>query len=225
MKKIAIIPARSGSKGLKDKNILLLNGKHMIGWTIEAAKQSNMFERVIVSTESEKYMKICESYGAEIMKRKPELATDNATTFDVLQNVLNNIKEEYDYFVLLQPTSPLRDSIDIIEACKLFEKNISMFDFLVSVSRASHSSDLIKPIIDGSMEAFDKDFSKYRRQDKEEFYPNGAIFISKIDSYISQKHFFGRKSIAFKMDKLNSIDIDDILDFKMAEVAMKEFVK
>lgn len=223
MKKIAIIPARSGSKGLKNKNILQLCGKHLMGWTIDAAIKSKCFDRIIVSTDSEEYKKIAEAYGAEVIIREEKLARDSTSTFEVIESLFKNkINEEYDYFVLLQPTSPLRKFFHIIEACNAFEKNIENYDFLVSVKESEHSSDLVKPIIDGTMKYFDCDFSKYRRQDKKNYSPNGAIFIGKVDKYLEQKHFFGEKSIAFNMDKWSSIDIDDVIDFKLAEIVMKE---
>lgn len=223
MRKIAIILARSGSKGLKNKNILLLNGKHMIGWTIEAALQSKIFERIIVSTDSTEYKMISESYGAEVIMRDEDLASDDATSFDVIEHLLkDDIEDVYDYFVLLQPTSPTRDSQDICDACYLFENNFNDFDFLVSVVETNHSPELVKHIQDGSMKEFNSDFASYRRQNDKYYSPNGGIFIGKPNEYLSQKHFFGAKSLAFKMDKLHSIDVDDWIDFKTAEVIMKE---
>lgn len=225
MKKIAIILARSGSKGLKDKNIRMLNGKHMIGWTIEAALNCKKFDRIIVSTDSAEYKKISESYGAEVLMREKYLASDHSTSFDVIEHLLEkDIKEPYDYFVLLQPTSPLRNAQNICEACRLFEDNFNEYDFLVSVTEANHTPELVKHIKDKSMKEFNADFANYRRQNDKYYSPNGGIFIGKPTAYLSQKHFFGERSLAFKMDKLHSVDIDDWIDFKTAEVIMKEIL-
>ena len=122
MKKIAIIPARAGSKGLPNKNILMLGDKPLIGYTIEAALKSKKFDRVIVSTDSLEYKYIAEKFGAEVLMRAPELANDTAGSFVVIEDVLKRI-ESVEYFVLLQVTSPFRNYKHIKESVDLFEKN------------------------------------------------------------------------------------------------------
>ena len=193
MKRIAIIPARSGSKGLKDKNIIDLCGKPLIAYSIEAALETGLFDHVIVSTDSEHYAEIAQHYGAEVMMRGEALSNDKATTFMVLEDILKNrLQESIDYFVLLQPTSPLRTSKHITEAIEKFESKIEHFDFLVSMKEAEHAKVLVNPIDDDeSLKYFDTDFSNYRRQGYKDYSPNGAIFIAKPDSYLKQKHFFG----------------------------------
>lgn len=127
---LAIIPARSGSKGLKDKNIKILNGKPMIAYTIEAAIKSNVFEDIMISTDSEKYSQIAKKYGATIpFLRDKRLATDESTTIEVVEDVLIKLKEngkEYEKFMILQPTSPLRDEIDIKKAFDLLNKKMQI---------------------------------------------------------------------------------------------------
>lgn len=215
LKKIAIIPARSGSKGLPNKNILMLLGKPLIAYTIEAAIESGIFARVIVSTDSLEYKKISERYGAEVILREDRLASDTATSFMVIQNVLNKVTG-YDYFVLLQPTSPFRSANHIREAISFFEQR-NEFNYLVSVTESEKSPDLIKPVDhDQSLKHFNLDFSHYRRQDKKQYTPNGAIFIGKIQPYLARKHFFGADSLAYRMSKVDSVDIDDKLDFELA---------
>lgn len=218
LKKIAIIPARSGSKGLPNKNILMLLDKPLIAYTIEAAIKSNEFQRVIVSTDSLEYKEISEKYGAEIILRDDYLSNDKATSFMVIEDVLKKIKiESLDYFMLLQPTSPFRDEKHIIDSIKDFEKKYSSLDFLVSMTESSKSADLIKRIgNDKTLKNYDLDYSNYRRQDGKEYYPNGAIFIGKVDKYLEKKHFFGEKTLAYFMNKEDSIDIDDRLDFEIA---------
>lgn len=216
-KKIAIITARSGSKGLPDKNILTLNNKPIISYTIEAAVKSNEFERIIVSTDSEEYKEISEKYGAEVIMRSKENSSDTATSYQVIEEVLSKIDSYYDYFMLLQPTSPFRDENHIKESIEKFEKNINKFDFLVSMTESGKSSGLFVEINDDeSLKNMTQDFSNYRRQHYKEYHPNGAIFIGKIDKYLEQKHFYGKKSISYIMNKEDSIDIDDELDFEMA---------
>ncbi|KGQ45299.1 acylneuraminate cytidylyltransferase [Gallibacterium anatis] len=217
MKKIAIITARSGSKGLPNKNVLLVNGKPLIAYSIEAAINSHQFEKIIVTTDSQEYIDLLSHYPIEFVKRSPQLATDTASSFVVIEDVLNRYKNiEFDYFVLLQPTSPLRTEKHIIEANKKFEENFIKFDFLVSVSRAHKPTTLTRPIDnDESLKYFQLDYSNYARQNyKSEYSPNGAIFSAKPDRYLEQKHFYGENSIAFFMDKSTSVDIDDRLDFE-----------
>ena len=223
MKKIAIIPARSGSKGLKDKNIIDLCGRPLIAYTIEAAVKSNCFERIIVSTDSEKYGEISEKLGADVIYRGEDLSNDTATTYMVIKDLLKHVDCDFDYFVLLQPTSPLRTNYHILEAIESFESNTDKFDFLVSVKESEHVGILVKPIDgDMSLKYFDTDLSSYRRQGYKEYSPNGAIFIAKPLEYITQKHFFGKKSLAYIMNRVDSIDIDDRLDYELAKIVMQE---
>lgn len=224
MKRIAIIPARSGSKGLKDKNIIDLCGKPLIAYSIEAALESGLFDHVIVSTDSEHYAEIAQHYGAEVMMRGEALSNDKATTFMVLEDILKNrLQESIDYFVLLQPTSPLRTSKHITEAIEKFESKIEHFDFLVSMKEAEHAKVLVNPIDDDeSLKYFDTDFSNYRRQGYKDYSPNGAIFIAKPDSYLEQKHFFGAKALSYIMSAEDSVDIDGALDLVVANAIMKK---
>ncbi|PHI16997.1 cytidylyltransferase domain-containing protein [Fusobacterium polymorphum] len=217
MKKIAIIPARSGSKGLPNKNILMLGNKPLIAYTIEAALKSREFERVIVSTDSLEYKYIAEKFGAEVFMRSEELSNDKASSFVVIEDVLNKIEIIIDYFVLLQVTSPFRNENHIKESIDLFEKSFIESDYLVSMQKSDKSSSLIKPVYDsGTLEEYNIDYSNYSRQKYDEYHPNGAIFIGKVKEYLEQKHFFGKRSKAYFMNKEDSIDIDDSLDFEIA---------
>lgn len=227
MKRIAIIPARSGSKGLKDKNIIDLCGKPLIAYSIEAALETGLFDHVIVSTDSEHYAEIAQYYGAEVMMRGEALSNDKATTFMVLEDILKNrLQESIDYFVLLQPTSPLRTSKHITEAMEKFESKIEHFDFLVSMKEAEHAKVLVNPIDDDeSLKYFDTDFSNYRRQGYKDYSPNGAIFIAKPDSYLEQKHFFGAKALSYIMSAEDSVDIDGTLDLVVAKAIIAKKYK
>ena len=222
MKRIAIIPARSGSKGVKDKNIIDLCGRPLISYSIEAACKAKVFDRVIVSTDSKRYAKISKEWGSDVIMRGDTLSNDLATTYMVIEDLLKNkLSEIYDYFVLLQPTSPLRNANHIIEAINKFESKSNQFDFLVSVKEAEHAKVLVNPIDnDESLKYFDTDFSSYRRQRYKDYSPNGAIFIAKTAKYLKQKHFFGPRSISYIMSVENSIDIDSPLDLALAKIIL-----
>ena len=126
MKNIAIIPARSGSKGLPDKNIRMINGKPLMAYSIEAALNSGCFDTVFVSTDSEKYAAIAREYGASVpFLRDETLASDTASTWAVVRQVLQEFAERgelFDSFAILQPTSPLRTKENIQEAYRLLEE-------------------------------------------------------------------------------------------------------
>ena len=213
MKRLAIIPARSGSRGLKDKNILLINNKPLMSYTIEAAEKSRMFDKILVSSDSDYYGEIALQYNAIFHKRNKQLSGDDTPTYDVIKDILDK-ENDYDYFVLLQPTSPLRDEKDIQNAIEYFENNIEKYDFLASVFKAHKSSVLINEIDeDHSLKNFKFDAKNYKRQKYNEYETNGAIFIGKPQEYLKEGSFFGEKSLGFIMDKTHSIEIDDIYDF------------
>ncbi|WP_194190929.1 cytidylyltransferase domain-containing protein [Clostridium chrysemydis] len=217
---LGIIPARSGSKGLKDKNIKPLLGEPLIKYTIDAAINSNMIDNIIVSTDSIKYANISKELGANVpFLREDYLSSDEAKTSDVIVDILEKVSENYDYFILLQPTSPLRNKKHIIEAIKLAVD--SDCDSVVSVCESDHSP-LIMNTLGEDLSLLNFIKSSNRRQDNEKFYRiNGAIYISKVKHYKKTKDFYLKNSKAYIMDRRNSIDIDDILDFQIAEVIMK----
>ena len=226
MRAIAIIPARSGSKGLKDKNIKELNGKPMMAYTIEAANNSGIFDCVHVSTDSEKYADIARKYGANVpFLRSDELSGDNASSWDVVRYVLHmysNSGVEYDLFALLQPTSPLRTAEDIKNAYNIYmEKNAKA---IVSVCETDHPpifSDVIAE--DGSMKGFvKKEYRDLPRQAIPKYYRvNGGIYLvnkSCLDDIVS---LYDNECYAYIMDRESSIDIDSNIDFLVAETLMK----
>jgi len=223
---LAVIPARSGSKGIKDKNIKNLNGKPLIAYTIEESIRSRIFEDVIVSTDSEKYKKIAEGYGAWVpFLREKKLAEDTANTIDVVEDVLlklKNIGKKYDSLMILQPTSPLRDKYDIRGAFKLFcEKEANS---VVSMCECDYAPQLTKKLNDKmKLDGFLSDINKIRRQDLGKFYRlNGAIYLIKVQYFLKYKYIYKENSYAFIMDKKKSIDIDDLDDLKYAEFLMQK---
>lgn len=224
MKNIAVIPARSGSKGLKNKNIKLLNGKPLLVYSIEAALKSELFDCVHVSTDSEQYADIAREYGANVpFLREEELATDSAGTWDVLRRVVEQYKElgkTFDTVCLLQPTSPLRDGEDIQKAYQIYRKKEA--DSVISVCEAEHSP-LLCNILDeeGSMQGFINMNKIGRRQELSKYYRlNGAIYIQRIELLMKKQDLYGERSYAYVMEKLHSVDIDDAFDFLMAEAAL-----
>lgn len=219
---LAIIPARGGSKRLPRKNILDLAGKPLIAWSIEAASKSKYLDKVIVTSEDSEILDISLNYGVNIIKRPNELASDTATTFDTVLHVIEN-NPQYNYIVLLQPTSPLRNSRHIDEAIEtLFEKNA---DAIVSVCEMEHSP-LWSNTLPGnaSMNDFIRNEIKNKRgQDLPVYYRlNGAIYICSVNKLLEEKTFIIQKDIyAYKMDRQDSVDIDEKIDFIMAAALLE----
>lgn len=216
---LAIIPARGGSKRLPRKNVLDLCGKPLIAHTIETGLKSKYIDKVIVSSDDNEILEISKKFGAETIKRPDELASDTATTFDAIKHTIDNI-EKYDYIVLLQPTSPLRNEKHVNETIEFLENKNA--DAVVSVCEMEHSplwSNTLPK--DGKMNNFLRDeVLNKRSQDLEKYYRiNGAIYICKTDRFLEEKSFFLKKNIfAYKMDRDSSVDIDEEIDFKVAEV-------
>lgn len=223
---LAIIPARSKSKGLKNKNIKLLNGKPMIAYTIEAAKKSGVFTDIVVSTDSREYAEISKKYGAiSPFLRDENLSNDDAKTNDVIEDVIRKLEfvgKKHDYFMLLQPTSPLRKYNDIINALELMTKKKA--NSVISVCLTEHSPLYMNTLSDSlSMDNFLSKDIKTRRQELPLHYRlNGAIYLSKIDYFLEYKNLYKEKCYAYIMQKENSIDVDDEFDFKIAEYLLKE---
>lgn len=222
---LAIIPARSGSKGLKDKNIKDLNGKPLIAHTIEVAKKSNLFSDIIVSTDSERYAEISRKYGAIVpFLRSEELSSDTASSTDVILDVLKKMEDlgkKYDSFILLQPTSPLRTIEDLQGAYKLYKEKRA--NAVISVCEMEHSPLWSNTLPENlSLDNFLKKENDDNRQKLPIYYRlNGAIYISNVKYFTKYNDFYYKNSYAYIMSKRNSIDIDDEFDFKIAEILMQ----
>ena len=223
---LAIIPARGGSKRLPRKNVLDLNGKPLIAYSIEAGLDSSYIDKVVVTSDDDEILTISKKYGAVTINRPDELASDAATTFDAIKHAVDNY-EKYDYIVLLQPTSPLRDGDHIDKAIELLESKNA--DAIVSVCKMDHSPLWSNTINDSlSMTGFLKDeVLNKRSQDLEIYYRlNGAIYICNTDRLLEERTFFlQEKSKAFKMDRESSIDIDEEADYLLAKFIMKKNTK
>lgn len=223
---LAIIPARSGSKGIIDKNIKRMNDKPLMAYTIEACMKSGIFDEIIVSTDSMEYADIAKQYGASVPFLRPDnLATDEAATIDVILHVLNKLKDlgrTFDYFMLLQPTSPLRNEKHILESAKLLLDKGA--DSIVSVCKLQHPVCLnVKLDNRGYLKVPFKDKEQIRRQEvPEEYRINGAIYLTGTKFFLKNRSFYHGKTLPYVMNVLTSIDIDDEFQFKFTEYVMKK---
>lgn len=225
MRNIAIIPARSGSKGLKDKNIKLLNGKPLIAYTIEAARESGMFNEIFVSTDSAAYADIAREYGADVpFLRDGTLASDTASSWDVVFNTICKYAEyeqSFDSFTLLQPTSPLRNAEDIVDAYRVMY--YKQANAIVGVCEVEHSPLWSNTLPEDCslVDFLNEEIISLPRQKLAKYYRiNGAIYIVKTDYFESTRNIYKSKCYAHIMSKVHSIDIDYELDFMLAEMVM-----
>lgn len=223
---LAIIPARSGSKGVPKKNIKELAGAPLISYTIKAAKKSEFITRVIVSTDSEEIADVATKYGAEVPFLRPaELATDDAKAIDVYLYTIERLNlendEQINEFLVLLPTSPLRNYMDIDQAIKIFKKKNA--DSVISVTETEYPPQWIKRISEkGILEDYIQGLNNLNRQEYEKTYiPNGAIYIFKYNVLKKEYNYYTDKTYPYIMPNIRSIDIDTPLDFMIAEYLIK----
>jgi len=230
LKVLGVTLARGGSKGVPKKNIKLLNNKPLIAYTIEAALDSDIFTNYIVSTDSEEIAEIASQYGAEVPFMRPgELAQDHIWSRDALKHAVLECEEvydiKYDYVIELPCVAPLRNSIHIREA---FDKLVETgCDSVTSFSQVHDKHPIrMKRIFNDEISDFCKEFPEgegSRRQDLELCYiRNGAIFAMTRNCIVENFSRHGKNCKPYIMNELESVNIDTMIDFKLAELLLKE---
>ena len=223
---LAVIPARGGSKGLKNKNIKVIAGKPLISWTIDAALKSKYIDKVIVSTDSKEIEKISKEYGASVPFLRPkELAEDDTSSIDVMLHAIEHFPE-YKIVIMLQPTSPLRECSHIDQAFELFFKSNV-------VSCVSVTKDKKTPFWSFSMDNENnlvslfpnKEIPSRRQEIISTYHLNGAIYISTFLNLKKHKTFILEETFGYEMSIESSVDIDDIDDFNLASRLLKKKLK
>ncbi|MGH1487434.1 MAG: cytidylyltransferase domain-containing protein [Cellvibrionaceae bacterium] len=228
MKILALIPARGGSKRLPRKNIKKLADRPLIEWSIDSALSCKKISKVVVSSDDSEVIGLAKKMGAEAPFIRPEkLSLDNSTSFDVAKHAIEYYASQgefFDFLLLLQPTSPLRQLSHIEESLALLVEKDA--DAIISVCKESHSPLWSNTINDDrSLKGFIREQVKNKRsQDLPQYYRlNGAIYLVKIDKALEEKTLFISDNIyAYEMDELSSVDIDTELDFLLAELLMKQ---
>lgn len=226
---LAIIPARGGSKGLPGKNIKVLCEKPLIAWSIEAGLKSNYLDEVMVTTDCEDIAEVAKQYGANVPFLRPnELAGDSATTFDAIKHTIdyykNELKKEFDYIVLLEPTSPLREEGDIDKMIEKIIKNEDNFDSIVSIGEVTEHPSIMKQIVnENNISPFCTELEQTtRRQDnKKAYFPYGVAYIVKTKSLLEEETFYTARNTFYEIKRYQCYEIDDIYDFLAIENIMK----
>lgn len=226
---LAIIPARKGSKGLKDKNKLLLLKIPLVAHSIIAAKKSKKITRVIVSTDCKDIARIAKKYGAEVpFLRSKKLAGDKSMVIDTYFDVIKKIdkKNSIKNFVALLPTSPLRSHLDIDKAIKLFYKKKAAS--VISMTEAHYPIDWNHYIkFNKKIVRISKKFDAMsnRQKIRKTYIPNGSIYVFDLNILQKTRKYYHRNSYSYLMPVEKSIDIDNKKDFELAELYLKEKIK
>jgi len=218
---LVVIPARGGSKGVPRKNVRLVAGRPLISWTISAAKEAVTPDRIILSSDDTEIMAIAAAEGCEVPFQRPaELASDMASGVDPLLHAIREVPG-YDYVVLLQPTSPMRTSGDIDAAVKLcIDRRATSVVSVVAADKHpawmySLETDRLCPLLPDAAGAA-------RRQDlPAAFSLNGAIYVIRVDDLLASGKLIHPDTLAYRMDKLSSVDIDTEDDLLVADFLLK----
>lgn len=222
---LAIVPARGGSKELPGKNVKSFCGKPLIEYTLQAARQCVGISRLVVSTDSKEIARIAQKAGAEVPFLRPaRLAGDNSLAMDTYlytcERLANEGNEVIKNFVVLQPTSPLRTAEDIEGAIRLFKKKKA--DSVISVTESAHPVEwhkrvdkngvLMHNLINGASGL------KNRQGFNKTYLPNGAIYVFNLDFLKRKRSYYSAKTFAYLMPRERSVDIDSLIDFRLAEI-------
>ena len=221
---LVIIPARGGSKRLKNKNKLPILGKPLVLYTVEAALQSKYVTDVLVSSDSDEILDIaCQDNRVTRHKREDSLALDTTTALELVNHIVTNSKKRYDFVTLMPPTCPFRTYEHLDQA---FESISDQDDGVISVTSYNFPIELNVPILGNYINLPNSSpliTGNTRSQNyKPTFRPNGGFYVTRWDSFIKNRNFWKGKVKYFFMSSLDSIDIDTKFDLNMAELVIKE---
>lgn len=226
-KVLAIIPARGGSKGLPGKNIRLLNGIPLVAWPIKTALESRYIDRVIVSTDDEMIAKIALEYGADVPFLRPvELSQDDSPSSQAIIHAVKfciDADGEYDYIVLLEPTSPLTDTADVDKALEVLDGSSGFA--IVGASKVESTHPIYCATIkeDGFLQPYNRQsFAKpTRRQEVEDVYFfDGSLYISEVKQYLATETFYHQYTLPYIVPAWKALEIDTLLDFLKIETIL-----
>ncbi len=224
---IGIIPARGGSKGLPGKNLRVLCGVPLIGWTIRRALEARTLDFVLVTTDSPEIAAVAESFGARVPFLRPaELATDTANSYDVIRHALGHCTRQgldFDYTMLLEPTSPLRASGDIDAVIGQLHQHRERFDSIVTLGEVGQHPSIMKRLEGLAVQPFVSQLRQTtRRQDNSPaYFPYGVAYAAKTGLLLEENTFYMKRCMGFALERYQNYEIDDIHDFLCVEAIMK----
>lgn len=220
MKILGIIPARGGSKGVPGKNIKLLGGKPLIAHAIDCAKDSGKLSRIIVSTDSEEIATVAETFGAEVILRPSDLATDTSNVVTAVKHVLEELKEDFDIIVLLQPTAPFRTGIQLNEVIQLLSDSEELEGVISVVPMDDvHPARMYHLEKENYISSYLIDGETLRRQDiKPVYYRNGCFYAVKTKAFLEHSSFMVQIKKGYVMDVNWLVNIDIPRDFALATI-------
>lgn len=226
MKSLIVIPARGGSKGIPHKNIKPLNGKPLICYSIDVARQFASDENICVTTDDDEIIKVVEDYGLKVPFKRPDyLATDTCGSNEVIQHAYQFYEKQgrhYDAIVLLQPTSPFRKVEFLQEACALYDEDIDMVTS-VKLSSCNPYYDGFEEDAEGLLKISKGDGTIERRQDAPSVWQqNGSIYVINPKSLMEKGMAHFTRIRKYAMSELYSVDIDNPFDWKVAELVINE---
>ena len=223
---VAVIPARGGSKSIPGKNIRPLKGKPLLAWSIDVARGVGEIDRVIVSTDDPQIATVAEANGAEVFARPEHLATDDALVIDALKDLLEKLRrdgETAEWFVLLEPTCPLRTVADVRECLQLV--STSDYDSVATFKEADLNPHRAWRLVDGVPEVFIPGAVPWLPRQKlpKAFQLNGAVYVFRASLLADEAKslLIGRLG-AVVMPRDRSQDIDDIVDFTIVEALLEK---
>ncbi|MFS1874869.1 cytidylyltransferase domain-containing protein [Enterovibrio norvegicus] len=221
---IALITARGGSKGLPGKNIYPLAGKPLLAWSIDAAKESGLFEDVYVSTDCPDIASVALKFGAKVIERPPELATDNASSHCVIEHAIEELAlKSSDRVMLLQPTSPLRTVADIKQSFEVYDHNETC-SCVISVYEPDNTPAKAYKILEsGEITGLVSAEAPYtRRQDLPRcFQPNGAIYLFSVEGFSRSQCIPKLGVFPYVMEEERSLDVDTLADMQKIEAYLQ----
>lgn len=225
---LAIVTARGGSKGLPGKNIRMMNGKPLIAWTIEAAKSSKYLDKLFISTDSREIANVCEAYGVSVPALRPqELAQDTTPSTHVLCYTLDFLGEKgefFDYMILLEPTSPLRNDRDIDRMIEIAVDNPNA-DGCISLGRVNtvHPSIIKKINSEGYIIPYIENGKVFyqRQMEDEAYFPYGVGYLVKITAFREKLSIYTDKMLPYFIERWQNYEVDDIYDFECISAIMK----
>lgn len=230
-KVLAIVPARGGSKGLPGKNLRLLDGRPLVAWPVSAALGAASVDRVIISTDDVAIAEAALTAGADVPFLRPaHLANDTASSMDVVLHALDTLAtqgHEYEYVILMEPTSPLTESSDVEDALSRLRAAGAAADAIVGICRveSTHPEYDVRRDPNGLISPYAApDFkSLRRRQEIEELYfLEGSLYISRVEAFRRYKTFYHERTLGYEVPRWKSMEVDDMYDFIMVEAVVRQ---